>query len=122
MTQRWVYFIKPEGMDGPIKIGLSDHPPARLYSLTVWSPFPLEIIAAIPGDYLLEANLHDCFADIHLHHEWFEATPRLTKAVADIAAGVPVSEAVDLNDKRGDMRAAHYARRSELRRQRKAVA
>ena len=48
--QRYVYFIKPVGMEGPIKIGCSIMPTERLEGLAVWSPFPLEIVAAIQAE------------------------------------------------------------------------
>lgn len=43
-----VYFVKPVGMDGPIKIGCTTTPAARIESLTIWSPFPLEVLVTIP--------------------------------------------------------------------------
>lgn len=91
-----MYFLRPIGMQGPIKIGKSQHPRARLASYSNWSPFPLELIVEIPGGLSLEKQIHDCFADAHSHREWFHATPRLLKFIADIAAGMPVAEAVDL--------------------------
>lgn len=116
MSDKLVYFIKPVGMNGPIKIGCSRLPEQRLESLTIWSPFPLEIAAAIPGSFRLEINIHDCFADDILHHEWFRATPRLLALIAALNRGIPIERAIDLNDRRGDTRAAHYALRSANRR------
>lgn len=112
MSDQFVYFIKPVGMDGPIKIGCSWKPVDRLQSLACWSPYPLEIAATVDGGFSLEWNIQNCFADSHSHHEWFHATPRLLAAVEALKAGVPVHEAIDLNDTRGDLRAAHYAERS----------
>lgn len=83
MTKRpsLVYFIKPIGMDGPIKIGCSSIPADRLKYLSVWSPWPLEIIGAVPGSYADEYFLHKCFADIHSHREWFFGAERLRVAI-----------------------------------------
>ena len=78
----YVYFVKPVGMDGPIKIGCTSTPEKRLTSLTVWSPFPLEIIGTIPGGYKDEMYLHSCFAKSHSHREWFHSSPELRKAIA----------------------------------------
>jgi hypothetical protein len=61
--KRYVYFIKPVGMDGPIKIGCSNIPEHRLVSLSMWSPFPLEIIGKTPGNLKDEGFLHRCFSD-----------------------------------------------------------
>lgn len=81
---KYVYFIKPVGMDGPIKIGCSDTPKHRLMSFSIWSPFPLEIIGFVPGTFKDEGFLHQCFADLHTHQEWFHSSPGLRLAIASI--------------------------------------
>lgn len=100
----YVYFIKPVELPGPIKIGCSALPEQRLYSLATWSPFPLEIIVTIPGRQCLEKNIHECFADLHLHREWFKAAARLTNAIDRLKAGDPVERAIDLNNRVGSIR------------------
>lgn len=79
-----VYFIKPIGMAGPIKIGCSLLPEKRLAELTVWSPFPLEVIGSVPGQIQDEQFLHQCFSEFHAHREWFHAAPELTAAISQI--------------------------------------
>lgn len=74
---RYVYFMRPEGMAGPIKIGCSNKPARRLLALGVWSPFPLEVVAVAPGNLATERMLHERFGDDLWHHEWFRASPRL---------------------------------------------
>lgn len=76
-----VYFIKPKGMAGPVKIGCSRVPNGRLVDLTVWSPFELELIGSFPGTYSDEQFIHSCFAHIHSHREWFYFTPELGAAI-----------------------------------------
>lgn len=100
-TPTHVYFIKPVGMAGPIKIGCSWHTRERLKTLSTWSPFPLEIIVIIPGSYKLEKNIHACFADLHSHREWFHAGDRLLKAIDLLKQGIPVERAIDLNNRVG---------------------
>lgn len=102
--KKMVYFVKPIGMDGPIKIGCSEMPYDRLKAQMAWSPFPLEILVTIPGDIPLESNIHDCFADSHSHSEWFYFTERLWRAIEHLKAGYSVEKAIDLNDKRGSVR------------------
>lgn len=97
MTQSFVYFIRPVGMVGPIKIGCSRDVSARLLTLGTWSPFPLELIAKFEGGMKLERNIHECFADVHSHKEWFRASAKLLDFIAKIKAGVPVGEAIDLS-------------------------
>lgn len=85
MTGRsFVYFIKPMFMDGPIKIGVSECPQKRIESLAVWSPFQLEIVAQAPGELSDEQFIHSCFADVHSHKEWFNASPLLLKTIEKV--------------------------------------
>ncbi len=104
MTDRFVYFIKPVGLSGPIKIGCSDYPALRLKTLMSWSPFELEIIATTPGGFDLERNLHECFFDLHQKGEWFVAGKRLLETIAALNDGAPIEAAVDLTDRKGGIR------------------
>lgn len=103
MIHSLIYFLRPVGMVGPIKIGSSAAPIGRMRTFMAWSPFPLEIIAATDGDSKLERIVHNCFADAHSHCEWFHPVPRLLKAIEDIKAGMPIEKAIDLNDQRGNV-------------------
>lgn len=67
-----VYFIKPIGFDGPIKIGCSISPDGRRDTLQTWCPFPLEIVAEIEGDTKLERRFHLMFDDTCKGREWFD--------------------------------------------------
>lgn len=82
-----VYFIKPIGMDGPVKIGHSRSPERRKEALEYWSPFPLEIVAECEGMGGMERRFHAMFAADHVHHEWFKVTPALQMVVDQIAGG-----------------------------------
>jgi len=105
----FVYFIKPVGLKGPIKIGLASTPKSRLRQHMENSPIPLEIVATVPGDLALERNIQECFVDCHSHAEWFHASPSLMAAVAAISAGTPVDEAIDLSNRKGSIRKAKLA-------------
>lgn len=102
--RRHVYFIKPIGMDGPIKIGISNVPQSRLYSLTLWSPWPLEIIGSVVGAAEDETYLHDCFADHHLHHEWFASSHKLREAIQAIIHAGTVDAIRGETDRVGNIR------------------
>lgn len=101
-----VYFMRPVGMEGPIKIGYSRHARSRLAALSNWSPVPLEIVLVIDGTSALEKNIHDCFADSHSHREWFHASPRLLAAIEAMKSGVPVEQAIDLSAPVGSVSSA----------------
>ena len=96
-----VYFVQ-QIVGGPVKIGVAWDAEQRLATLSIWSPHPLKLLALAPGDKYLERNVQDCFADCHYHNEWFHPNPRLMAAIEAIASGVPLSEAIDLNDRRGN--------------------
>lgn len=99
-----IYFIRPVGMVGPIKIGCSNSVDDRLEGLAVWSPFKLEVIYTEKGNYALEQKLHQCFADYHSHREWFHPGERLLKAIGRLIAGETIEQAIDLSDARGSIR------------------
>lgn len=100
----YIYFIKPVGMTGPIKIGWSSVPKDRLSNLSTWSPFALEIVATVEGGQRLERNIHECFADLHSHREWFHAGPSLIEAIRKIKSGIPVERAINLSHRVGSIR------------------
>lgn len=82
-----VYFLRPIGMEGPVKIGSSDKPERRLREYFVWSPYPLEIAATIDGGLDLERRFHSLFRADRTHHEWFRASPELSAVIAAIRDG-----------------------------------
>ena len=88
-----VYFVRPVGMDGPIKIGCSADPDGRLKVLSAWSPFPLELIGSVPGDFKEEGHIHRRFSNLHTRKEWFMSSPLLRGTIERILAGTPIKEA-----------------------------
>lgn len=84
---RRVYFIKPVGMDGPIKVGCSLSPDMRRKTLETWSPFALEVVAEIEGDFDLEARFHALFQETHQRREWFGWSKRIAAVLAAINDG-----------------------------------
>jgi hypothetical protein len=108
----YVYFIRPVGMDGPIKIGWSRVPEARLKELATWSPLPLEVAAATPGPGTLETKLQRLFADHHSHGEWFHCCDEMRAGIDALNAGASVEEAFDLDA--AELKARHWRCRSHL--------
>jgi hypothetical protein len=83
----WVYFLRPVGGEGPIKIGMTRSPQKRLIDYMRWSPVPLELVAKIQASQKMERQFHALFLHLHSHHEWFHAGPDLTAAMDAINAG-----------------------------------
>lgn len=78
----WVYFIRA-GLAGPIKIGRSHRPHARLDDLQASSAEQLELLLAIDGGAALERELHERFAAHRLRGEWFAPAPALLHYIRD---------------------------------------
>jgi hypothetical protein len=107
--ERRVYFIRPIGQDGPIKIGSSRWPEERLASYTRWSPYPLEIVVSVPGTMKVEMAIHRCFADARSHEEWFRPIPRLLAVIEKLVEGVPLEKAINLSSHFAERRAKQLA-------------
>ena len=93
----FVYFLRPEGRLGPVKIGCSRYPASRLRALMAWSPYPLELAVEVPGERRDEKCLHSMFVADHTHGEWFRASGRLTTLIEKLSAGAPLAEMLDHN-------------------------
>lgn len=82
-----VYFLRRADGEGPIKIGSTRDLTRRFAGLAHWMPYPLTILATMPGDSFLERRFHAKFAGQHSHCEWFHPSPELLRIVADVGAG-----------------------------------
>lgn len=82
-----IYFVKPIGLPGPIKIGCSRWTARRLVALNAWAPFPLEVICEIDGTLEDERRYHHHLRLAWSHSEWFYPTPKVIEAVELAKAG-----------------------------------
>jgi hypothetical protein len=82
-----VYFIRPRGWDGPIKIGCTHRLQDRFGAINNWSPVPLEVVATIPGHRELERRFHLRFWHLRDRGEWFKAAPELDATIEEVRAG-----------------------------------
>jgi hypothetical protein len=100
-----VYFVRPTGKLGPIKIGYSSKDVReRVRQISAQSPLPVEMVACVPGSKRLEANIHQCLAASHSHFEWFHPTDEVLAFLEKVIAGVAVDQAIDLSSRRGHIR------------------
>ncbi len=83
-----IYFARPVGTDGPVKIGISSNPYVRVRSLQGGCPLPLEIVATVEGDKTLERRFHAYFSETHSHCEWFAASEKMTNTIMRINQGL----------------------------------
>ena len=112
----YVYFIRPVGMPGPVKIGFADFPLRRLHGLAAWSPFPLEVIATVDGSFALEQTIHSIMHASHSHKEWFHPTAEILAMVEALEAGQTIEEAVDFSRPRKSIHPTRKGTRSPLSR------
>lgn len=84
---RHVYFIGPSDWRlGRVKIGRTTSGVRnRLAALQTGSPFPLEVYAWAEDEGDLETCLHEVFAPLRLHGEWFALDYKLLDLVSDLA-------------------------------------
>ena len=86
MSESFVYFIA-DG-HGRVKIGRSTHPAGRLAQLQTGTGLPLTLIGAIPGDRIVEAQMHERFAERRLQGEWFTQDDNLRAQIDSIIAEI----------------------------------
>lgn len=70
-----LYFIGAD--EGPVKIGVAQHPEKRLRQLQTAYPFPLKLLAVVKGAAPQEPEYHGRFAAHRLRGEWFERCPEI---------------------------------------------
>jgi hypothetical protein len=87
-TDRWVYFIRPCGLRGPVKIGFSRNPRARLDQIQKHSPLDLELAAQIEVRSRVEGRFHALFVSTYLRDEWFGPSADIDRVITAINAGV----------------------------------
>lgn len=105
--QGYVYFIRALGGPNLIKIGWTGRSAEyRLASLQSGSPYPLEIIAWVPGTVELEHAYHARFAHLRSFGEWFQESSTLFAAIEE-ARGIDSPEraarAAELMDRLGEI-------------------
>ena len=75
-----VYFIQ-QGVNGPIKIGVSGNPEQRLRTLQTANIMDLSLLRTIPGTKHTEIQWHRRFRHLQVHGEWFHPAPELLEAI-----------------------------------------
>lgn len=85
IAESWVYFIQAAA-GGPVKIGRSTAPRARLASLQTANAAALRIVAMMPGGGAVERAMHATFAADRARPggEWFRPSPSLAAFVKEI--------------------------------------
>lgn len=79
----FVYFLKPENAETPIKIGRAKSIERRIYQLQTSLPYDLEIVGFIEtDDYIsLEEEVHEKLKEYRLRREWFNIDENIAKSI-----------------------------------------
>lgn len=91
MSKAWKTYMIQSDHGGPVKIGKSRNPSARLRRMQTASPFRLRLVVVLDGDR--EGELHAMFADSRMHGEWFGPTASMIEFV--LSQGVSPRHAVE---------------------------
>ena len=80
-----VYFIQAD-KNGPIKIGVSNNPSARLRQLQTGSHASLNLLAVIDGDMKKEHEIHKMFEKFRTDGEWFQPDYEILAYIANVTS------------------------------------
>lgn len=78
-----VYFILAEGANR-VKIGIATDLCNRFHHISTASPFPVTLLLSIRGSYKEERALHEKFAHLRVHCEWFLYTDELKAFIENL--------------------------------------
>lgn len=87
MRDYHLYAMRPVGVRGPVKIGISGSPEDRLMSLALWSPTELELVFRVRGTHKTERAIHAVLKEFRRHNEWFDWSPQLQDLIDFTLAG-----------------------------------
>lgn len=65
-----VYFAEAKDLCR-VKIGFSVNAASRLLAMSSGTPAPLILLGTIPGDCVVDSEMHERFKSKHIHGEWF---------------------------------------------------
>jgi hypothetical protein len=79
-------YVVRDKESGAVKIGVSQNARKRASELQVASPRPLALVVDVPAPKGFEKFLHALLAADRLKGEWFNPSPRVLEAVAELEA------------------------------------
>ena len=104
MRPGYIYFIRVEYGDRPIKIGYTRNPTVRLSQLQQWSPWPLKLLALFEcsAPEKEEWDSHQRLAAMRLRGEWYVGSDEVKNEISRLSKQLKrtKSEPKDLREKR----------------------
>jgi hypothetical protein len=89
-----IYFVTCDAPDYPIKIGIAFDVGRRLRQMQNAQPYPITLLAEMPGHYLHERVLHGLFKHLHMRGEWFRRDAELIDFIENVKAGQITADAI----------------------------
>jgi hypothetical protein len=89
--ESYIYIVRA-GDDGPVKIGWTANPKARLSYLAVDNPAPLRLLALTSGSMKEEKELHRRFAEHRIRGEWYRPEKELLDFADQLMSGQLVAQ------------------------------
>ena len=77
----FVYFVRCQDR---VKIGYSEDPVKRLSKINTDAPYPCDLVGYVSVDDFPERELHERFAGLRVHGEWFAPSPDLEAFVVSL--------------------------------------
>lgn len=118
----FIYFVSPVG-GGPIKVGSTSRPKARLAGLSGWSFLELEMVAKTEGKRSVEKAIRELCLGHVIRGEWYEPCETLLEIIEHVKTTGFLPESIT---RRGDeiyaeALAGHRARQARPERVRKCA-
>lgn len=85
-----IYFAQTND-NAHIKIGYASNIKSRIAGLQTGAPMGIKLLASMPGDYKVERAIHQRFAGLREHGEWFRTNQSLAEFAlqGSLLAGMP---------------------------------
>ena len=84
-----VYFVQAGLAGRPVKIGYAQEMCRRIGNLQLGCPEPMEVLLAVGGGRDLEGELHQRFAHLRIHQEWFRVDIDLLTCIHEMSQSYP---------------------------------
>lgn len=79
-----IYFMRAEFGDRPIKIGVANDPMARAKKIHAMCPFPISLVATVPGNIYDEKLIQRHFRAHRIRGEWFNPAPEILDFISTV--------------------------------------
>lgn len=87
-TEGYIYFVQCGEF---VKIGYTANPNSRMSKFKTNNPYECRLVALIDGGKIIEAQMHERFAEFHHRGEWYRCGDALMSFIASLSEQPTVS-------------------------------